>query len=174
MKVCITKIDKLMDDEEVEPDTQPLREQLFQHGVEIEGMRAGHTGVPCVAVSAKTGRGMDELKEAILLQAELMDLRAPVDGEGEGLVLESRMEKGRGALATVLVRAGTMHVGDHVLVGLMYGKIKFMYDHRGRNIEEATPGFPVEIIGLGEVLCFIIYLLIYVVDINPLWIFLFI
>lgn len=148
--VCITKIDKISDEGEV-ANTSQLRDQLFINGVEVEGTRPGHAGVPVVEVSAKTGRGMDELKQAIVLQAALMDLRSPIDGPAEGLVLESKMEKGRGPLATVLVRAGTMKEGDDVVVGLNSGRIRFMRDHRGRDLSEAGPGFPVEIIGLKEV-----------------------
>lgn len=148
--VCITKIDKVSD-ADTQADTKHIREQLFVQGVEIEGTRPGHAGVPCVEVSARTGKGMEDLKAAILIQAELMNLRAPVTGDAEGYVLESRLEKGRGPLATVLVTFGTMREGDFVVIGLTSGRIKFMKDHKGEPIKTATPGIPVEILGLKEV-----------------------
>lgn len=148
--VCITKIDKVSDGD-TQADTTHIREQLFSRGIEIEGTRPGHAGVPCVEVSAKTGAGLEDLKAAILIQAELMNLRAPTTGDAEGYVLESRLEKGRGPLATVLVTFGTMTEGDFVVIGLTSGRIKFMKDHNGESIKTAVPGIPVEILGLKEV-----------------------
>ena len=157
--VCITKIDKVTDGDSP-ADTLNIRQQLFKHGIEVEGLRPGSSGLPCVEVSARTGRGMDDLKAAIVVQAEIMELRAPIDGDAEGFVLESKMEKGRGPLATVLVTAGTIRTGDWAVVGTIAGRIKFMLDHDQAEVMQATPGIPVEILGLREVLfLFISFLL---------------
>ena len=106
---------------------------------------------PFVAVSAKTGMGIDDLLEQVLLQAEVLELKAPVDAMAKGLVIEARLDKGRGAVATVLVQSGTLKVGDVVLAGQTSGRVRAMLDENGKNAKEAGPSIPVEIQGLAEV-----------------------
>jgi translation initiation factor IF-2 len=106
---------------------------------------------PFVSVSAKTGQGIDELLEQVLLQAEVLELRAPIDAPAKGLVVESRLDKGRGTVATILVQSGTLKRGDVVLAGSSYGRVRAMLDENGKNISEAGPSIPVEIQGLTEV-----------------------
>ncbi|WP_071873028.1 translation initiation factor IF-2 [Atopomonas hussainii] len=101
-----------------------------------------------VHVSAKTGEGIDELLEAVLLQAEVLELAAATDAPGRGLVVESRLDKGRGPVATVLVQNGTLRQGDIVLAGVNYGRVRAMNDENGKPIKEAGPSIPVEILGL--------------------------
>ncbi len=107
--------------------------------------------VPFVGVSAKTGEGIDTLLEQVLLQAEVLELKAPVDAMAKGLVVEARLDKGRGAVATVLVQSGTLKTGDVVLVGQTSGRVRAMLDEDGKTIKEAGPSIPVEIQGLAEV-----------------------
>jgi translation initiation factor IF-2 len=106
---------------------------------------------PFVPVSAKTGAGIDELLEQVLLQAEVLELKAPVDAPARGLVVEARLDKGRGPVATILVQSGTLKRGDVVLAGSSYGRVRAMLDENGRSIAEAGPSIPVEIQGLTEV-----------------------
>ena len=106
---------------------------------------------PFVPVSAKTGQGIDSLLEQVLLQAEVMELRAAVDAPARGLVVEARLDKGRGPVATILVQAGTLRRGDVVLAGSSYGRVRAMLDENGKSITEAGPSIPVEIQGLIEV-----------------------
>jgi translation initiation factor IF-2 len=106
---------------------------------------------PFVAVSAKTGMGVDELLEQVLLQAEVLELKAPVETMAKGLVIEARLDKGRGAVATVLVQSGTLKVGDVVLAGQTSGRVRAMLDENGKNAKDAGPSIPVEIQGLSEV-----------------------
>lgn len=103
-----------------------------------------------VKVSAKTGAGIDELLETISIQAEIMELTAPVDGAAQGVVIESRVEKGRGAVASLLVKKGTLNQGDLVLAGEFYGKVRAMTDENGTRIKSAGPSIPVEILGLPD------------------------
>ncbi|MDF3935057.1 translation initiation factor IF-2 [Pseudomonas citronellolis] len=103
---------------------------------------------PYVPVSAKMGTGVDELLEAVLLQAELLELKATPSAPGRGVVVESRLDKGRGPVATVLVQDGTLRQGDMVLVGVNYGRVRAMLDENGKPIKEAGPSIPVEILGL--------------------------
>ncbi|WP_201615570.1 translation initiation factor IF-2 [Psychrobacter urativorans] len=105
---------------------------------------------PMARISAKTGEGIDELLEYISLQAELMELEAPLDGAAQGVVIESRLEKGRGPVASVLVKKGTLKQGDLVLAGEYYGKVRAMIDENGQRIQSAGPSIPVEILGLPE------------------------
>jgi translation initiation factor IF-2 len=105
---------------------------------------------PMARVSAKTGEGIDELLELISLQAELMELEAPTDGAAQGVVIESRLEKGRGAVVSLLVKKGTLKQGDLVLAGEHYGKVRAMIDEQGQRIKSAGPSIPVEILGLPE------------------------
>ena len=105
---------------------------------------------PMARISAKTGDGIDELLELISLQAELMELEAPLDGAAQGVVIESRLEKGRGPVVSVLVKKGTLKQGDLVLAGEHYGKVRAMTDEHGKRIQSAGPSIPVEILGLPE------------------------
>ena len=107
--------------------------------------------VPFVGVSARTGAGVDALLEQVLLQAEVLELRAPVDALAKGLVIEAQLDKGRGPVATVLVQAGTLKTGDVVLAGSTYGRVRAMLDENGKPIKTAGPSIPVEIQGLTEV-----------------------
>ncbi len=106
---------------------------------------------PFVGVSAKTGAGIDELLEQVLLQAEVLELKAPVDAAAKGLVIEARLDKGRGPVATVLVQSGTLSTGDVVLAGQTFGRVRAMLDENGKPIKTAGPSIPVEIQGLTEV-----------------------
>ncbi len=107
--------------------------------------------VPFVGVSAHTGAGVDALLEQVLLQAEVLELRAPVDALAKGLVIEARLDKGRGPVATVLIQSGTLKAGDVVLAGSTFGKVRAMLDENGKTIKTAGPSIPVEIQGLTEV-----------------------
>jgi translation initiation factor IF-2 len=106
---------------------------------------------PFVPVSAKTGEGIDNLLENVLLQAEVLELKAPVEAPARGLVVEARLDKGRGPVATILVQSGTLKRGDVVLAGSSYGRVRAMLDENGKAISEAGPSIPVEIQGLTEV-----------------------
>lgn len=140
--VAVNKIDK--------PDANPQRvkTQLVEHGLIPEDF-GGDTIV--VEVSAKTGEGIDHLLEMILLVAEMAELQADPNGAVEGTVIESKLETGRGPVATVLVQQGTLRVSDNVVVGHTYGRIRAMHDHKGQRVERAGPSTPVEVIGLNEV-----------------------
>jgi translation initiation factor IF-2 len=106
---------------------------------------------PFVPVSARTGQGIDELLEQVLLQAEVLELKAPTEAMAKGIVIEARLDKGRGPVATVLVQSGTLNKGDVVLAGSSYGRVRAMLDENGKNTDEAGPSIPVEIQGLTEV-----------------------
>jgi translation initiation factor IF-2 len=106
---------------------------------------------PFVAVSSKTGMGIDTLLEQVLLQAEVLELKAPVNAAAKGLVIEAKLDKGRGPVATVLVQSGTLKTGDVVLAGQTYGRVRAMLDEGGRKIDSAGPSIPVEIQGMTEV-----------------------
>ena len=106
---------------------------------------------PFIEVSAKKGMGIDELLENVLLQAEVLELKAPVDAPAKGLVIEAKLDKGKGAVATILVQSGTLKKGDNVLVGSVYGRVRAMLDEDGRLVNEAGPSIPVEIQGLSDV-----------------------
>ncbi|WP_019673209.1 translation initiation factor IF-2 [Psychrobacter lutiphocae] len=106
--------------------------------------------VPMAKISAKTGEGIDELLELINLQAELMELDAPTEGAAQGVVIESRLEKGRGAVTSLLVKKGTLNQGDLVLAGEYYGKVRAMTDETGQRVKSAGPSIPVEILGLPD------------------------
>jgi translation initiation factor IF-2 len=138
--VAINKIDK--------PDANPqrVRTELLSHEVVVEEM-GGET--QDVEVSALTKQGLDRLEEAILLQAEILDLRANPDRAAEGSVIESRLDRGRGPVATVLVQKGTLHQGDIVVAGAEWGRVRAMLDDKGRALRDAGPSTPVEILGLG-------------------------
>src|SRR5471032_2593226 len=106
---------------------------------------------PFVPVSAKTGAGIDALLEQVLLQAEVLELKAPIDAPARGLVVEGRLDKGKGPVATILVQSGTLKRGDVILAGSSYGRVRAMLDENGKPINEAGPSIPVEIQGLTEV-----------------------
>ncbi|VXC99258.1 translation initiation factor IF-2 [Pseudomonas sp. 9AZ] len=137
--VAVNKIDK------PGADLDRIRSELSVHGVTSEEW-GGDT--PFVPVSAKVGTGVDELLEAVLLQAEILELKATPSAPGRGVVVESRLDKGRGPVATVLVQDGTLRQGDMVLIGSNYGRIRAMLDENGKPIKEAGPSIPVEILGL--------------------------
>ena len=102
-------------------------------------------------VSAKTGEGLDELLENILLQAEVLELKAPLETMAKGLIVEASIDKGRGPVATVLVQAGTLNKGDVVLAGASFGKVRALLDENNRQIKSAGPSIPAEILGLTDV-----------------------
>ncbi|MBC7492753.1 MAG: translation initiation factor IF-2 [Novosphingobium sp.] len=142
MIVAITKSDKH------EADPQKIRERLLEHEVVVEAMSGD---VQDVEVSAKTGQGMDELIEKILLQAELLELSANPDRAADATVIEAKLDKGKGPLATVLITRGTLKVGDIFVVGTQSGRVRAMLDDKGRQIKAAPPSLPVEVLGLGGV-----------------------
>jgi translation initiation factor IF-2 len=102
-----------------------------------------------VNVSARTGQGIDQLLDAILLQAEVLELKAPVDGLASGIVVESSVEKGRGAVATVLVKKGTLKLGDPIIAGHEYGRVRALFDETGAAVSQAAPSMPVVVLGLA-------------------------
>ena len=127
---------------------QRVKPQFAQHGLELEEWGGD---VPCVEVSAETGQGVDDLLEMILLVAELRELRANPSKAAAGVVLEANLTEGRGAVATVLVREGTLHVGDIVLCGATFGKVRSMLDDRGKSIKSAGPSIPAQVSGINGV-----------------------
>ncbi|MBM5458226.1 translation initiation factor IF-2 [Pseudomonas sp. P66] len=137
--VAVNKIDK------PGADLDRIRNELSVEGVTSEEW-GGDT--PFVKVSAKMGTGVDELLEAVLLQAEILELKATPSAPGRGVVVESRLDKGRGPVATVLVQDGTLRQGDMVLCGSNYGRVRAMLDENGKPVKEAGPAIPVEILGL--------------------------
>ncbi len=140
--VAATKVDK------PEANVNKVKQQLTEHELVSEDF-GGTT--PVVPVSAKTGEGIANLLELILLQSELMDLKADPGGEVEGVVIEARLDKGRGPVATVLIENGTLKVGDTALIGNAWGRIKAMFDFQGSPVKDAGPSTPVEILGLDSV-----------------------
>ncbi|HEX7752854.1 MAG TPA: translation initiation factor IF-2 [Novosphingobium sp.] len=142
MIVAINKIDKH------EANAQKIRERLLEHEIVVEAMSGD---VQDVEVSAKTGQGLDTLIEKILLQAELLELRANPDRSAEATVIEAKLDKGKGPLATVLINRGTLRTGDILVVGTHSGRVRAMTDDKGRPIKEAPPSQPVEVLGIGGV-----------------------
>ncbi len=140
--VAINKIDK--------PGANPERVKNELVSEEVIPEELGGNS-PFVPVSAKTGEGIDALLEQVLLQAEVLELKAPVEAMAKGLVIEARLDKGRGPVATVLVQSGTLQAGDIVLAGSTYGKVRAMLDENGKAVKSAGPSIPVEIQGLTEV-----------------------
>ncbi len=140
--VAINKIDK--------PDADPtkVRQALLNHELVTEDMGGD---VLAVEVSAKKRMNLEKLEEAILLQAEILDLKANPDRAAHGTVVESKMEKGRGPVATVLVQNGTLRVGDIFVAGAEWGRVRALVDHHGERLEEAGPAMPVEVLGLNGV-----------------------
>jgi translation initiation factor IF-2 len=127
-------------------DANKVRTELLQHEVFVEGMGGE---ILDVEVSAKTGDGIDNLLDAINLQAELMELKANPSRNGEGIVIESKLEKGRGAVATAIVQNGTMKVGDIIVAGSEWGRVRALINDHGKQMKEAGPATPVEILGLS-------------------------
>ncbi len=139
--VAINKMDK--------PDANPDR--ILQQLTEYELVPEEWGGdVICVPVSAKTGMGLDRLLESVLLVADMLELKANANRAGKGVVIEARLDKGRGPVATLLVQNGTLHTGDIIVAGTSVGKVRVMTDDKGRRVSEAGPSVPVEITGLDE------------------------
>lgn len=140
--VAVNKMDK--------PDANMdrVKTELVTEGV-IPEEYGGET--PFVPVSAKQGMGLDELLEQVLLQAEVLELKAPVESPAKGLVIEARLDKGKGAVATILVQSGTLRKGDSLLIGSVFGRVRAMLDENGKPISEAGPSIPVEVQGLSDV-----------------------
>ena len=138
--VAVTKVDK--------PDADPDRVRTELSKQEIIPEEWGGQNI-FVNVSAFTGQGIDQLLEAILLQAEVLELSAPLDGLASGLIIEASIEKGRGAVATVLVKRGTLKLGDPILAGQEFGRVRAMFDETGRSVQEAKPSMPVLVLGLS-------------------------
>ena len=140
--VAINKIDK--------PDANPdrVKQELVANSVVPEEY-GGES--PFVPVSAKTGQGIDELLEQVLLQAEVLELKAPIDAPAKGIVIEARLDKGKGPVATVLVQSGTLRRGEVLLAGSAFGRVRAMLDENGKPVQEAGPSIPVEIQGLADV-----------------------
>ena len=142
MVVAVNKIDK----EAANPER--IRQELTAHEV-VPDEWGGD--VQFIDVSAKKGLNIDALLEAVLLEAEVLELTAPVDAPAKGIIVEARLDKGRGAVATLLVQSGTLKKGDMLLAGTAFGKIRAMVDENGKAINEAGPSIPVEILGLSDV-----------------------
>ncbi|WP_375648367.1 translation initiation factor IF-2 [Bartonella sp. MU70NMGDW] len=137
--VAINKIDKPA------ANAQKVRTELLQHEVFVETM-GGET--LDVEVSAKTGQNLDKLLEAILLQAEMLDLKADSQRTAEGVIIEAKLDRGRGSVATVLVQKGTLHPSDIIVAGNEWGRVRALIDDHGRHIKEALPSTPIEILGM--------------------------
>ncbi|WP_370389193.1 translation initiation factor IF-2 [Snodgrassella alvi] len=140
--VAVNKIDK----EGANPER--IRQELTAHEVVPDSWGGD---VQFIDVSAKQGTNIDALLEAVLLEADVLELKAPVDAAAKGIVVESRLDKGRGAVATLLVQSGTLHKGDVVLAGTTFGRVRAMVDENGKTIAAAGPSIPVEILGLSDV-----------------------
>ncbi|CAG8484940.1 11319_t:CDS:10 [Dentiscutata erythropus] len=139
--VAINKIDKH------DADSRKVRDSFMKHGIELEEV-GGDT--QCVEISALTGKGLDTLEEAIITLAELNDYRAEVDIEAEGVIIESQIEKGKGNVATALVKRGTLKQGDIIVAGTSWCKVRMMSDDKGQSLKQAPPGTPVKIMGWRE------------------------
>ena len=139
--VAINKMDK--------PTANPdkVKQELTEHGLVCEEWGGD---VICVPVSAKTGEGIDELLEMVNLTADVLELKANPDRLAKGVVIEARIDKGRGPIATVLVQSGTLHTGDTIIAGTAVGRVRVMRDDKGKAVKEAGPSVPVEIMGLAE------------------------
>jgi translation initiation factor IF-2 len=142
--VAMNKVDKH------EANPEKVKQELLAHGVVPEEYGGDS---PVVPVSAKTGQGVDALLEQVLLQAEVLELKASPDAPARGVVIEARLDKGRGPVATLLVQSGTLKRGDIVLTGAVYGRVRAMLDENGKPVQAAGPSIPVEIQIWGKVLC---------------------
>ena len=140
MIVAINKMDK------PEADPSRVKNELLQHEVVVEDFGGDVLAVP---ISAKTGMGLDKLEETILLQAELLDIRANPDRAAEGIIVEAKLDRGRGPVGTVLVQRGTLKVGDIIVAGAEWGRVRALINDRGENVDTAGPSVPVEVLGLG-------------------------
>jgi translation initiation factor IF-2 len=140
--VAMNKIDK------PEANTERVKSELVAEQVVPEDFGGD---APFIGVSAKTGQGIDDLLEQVLLQAEVLELKAPKDAMAKGIVIEARLDKGRGPVATILVQSGTLKRGDVILAGSSFGRVRAMLDENGKTINEAGPSIPVEIQGLTDV-----------------------
>jgi len=140
--VAMNKMDKH------EANPEKVKQELLTHGVVPEEYGGDS---PVVPVSAKTGQGVDALLEQVLLQAEVLELRAATDAPAKGVVIEARLDRGRGPVATLLVQSGTLRRGDIVLTGAVYGRVRAMLDENGKPVQAAGPSIPVEVQGLSEV-----------------------
>jgi translation initiation factor IF-2 len=138
--VAVNKIDK------GDADPERVRTELSKYEVISEEWGGQNMFVP---VSARTGQGIDQLLDAILLQSEVLELRAPRTGLASGVVIESSIEKGRGAVATVLVKRGTLRMGDPIIAGSEFGRVRAMFDEAGKPVQEAPPSMPVVVLGLS-------------------------
>ena len=141
MVVAVNKIDK----PEANPDK--VLQELSQHGIVSE---AWGGEIPFVNISAKTGKGVDELLETLLLQAEILELTARIEGRATGTILECSLDRGRGIVANVLVNSGILKVGDAVLIGQVTGRIRALFDEYGKQVKQVGPSMPVKIIGLSD------------------------
>lgn len=139
--VAVNKIDKLG------ADSSRVKYELLQHEIVAEDL--GGT-VIFVEVSAKEKINLDKLEEAILLQAEILELKAPYEGKSSGVVIETKVDPSKGVVATILVQRGTLDIGDIIVVGTAFGKVRKMHDDHGKNLKQATPSMPVEILGLDS------------------------
>ena len=138
--VAVNKCDKS------DADSQRVRSDLLQYEIITEDFGGD---IQCIDVSAHTGLGLDKLEEAMMLQAEILELKANPERPAEGSVIEAKVERGRGSVATVLVQRGNLKVGDIFVVGAEYGKVRALLNDRGANLKEALPGQPVEVLGLN-------------------------
>ncbi|MEW5704081.1 MAG: translation initiation factor IF-2 [Pseudomonadota bacterium] len=140
--VAINKIDK--------PEANPerIRTELLQHEIVVESMSGD---VLAIEVSAKTGQNLDKLEEAILLQAEILDLKANPNRKAEGIVVEAKLDRGRGVVTTLLVQRGTLRVGDIFVAGSEWGRVRALIDDKGQAIDEVKPSMPAEVLGLNGV-----------------------
>src|SRR5256885_3135443 len=129
-------------------NVQKVKQDLLAHGVVLEEFGGTTLATP---ISAKTGQNVDELLEQILLQAELLDLKANPDRHAQGTVLEATLDPGKGPLATILVQSGTLRVGDDFICGQFAGRVRAMYDERGQAVDVAGPSTPVQVLGFEGV-----------------------
>jgi len=140
--VAVNKVDKSS------ADPMRVKNELLTHGVVAEDFGGD---VQCIDVSAKTGQGIDDLLDAVLLQAEVLELRAVADGRATGVVIESALDKGRGPVATVLVQEGLLQKGDYLVCGIQYGRVRALFDETGSQVQSAGPSIPVQVLGLSGV-----------------------
>ncbi|MEJ2050125.1 MAG: translation initiation factor IF-2, partial [Calditrichota bacterium] len=140
--VAINKIDK------PQADAEKVRRELSDHGILVEDWGGKYQ---VSEISAKTGQGVDDLMEKILLETEMLELKANPDTEARGVVIESRLDRGLGPVATILVDKGTLRVGDNFVCGIYSGRVRAMHDERGNEVEEASPGQPVRVLGFNDV-----------------------
>ena len=140
--VAINKIDK------PEANSEKVKNELMNHEVIPEELGGDSM---FIELSAKTGQGIDDLLDAILLQAEVLELKAPTNTPAKGIVVEARLDKGRGPVATILIQSGQMKSGDMLLAGSSFGRVRLMLDENAKKINEAGPSIPVEVVGLSDV-----------------------